>query len=117
MLRGNGKHNIQIMPITNNINRVSSIYEWIKRLEYIPDFEKKKVEKLNKMNEEELSDEDISYLRKHTERVRILSLIKKYKSKYFDEDEGMKAYLYMDEKSISELILDRLDAEELNRRL
>lgn len=85
--------------------------EWVKWLDYVPAFEKEKIDKLlkkkNKTSEEFRKVGNYYYYRKMAE------LFKKYGSKNMNIDEYEEVLLFMQQRSIEEYMNSKLSKEEI----
>lgn len=96
----------------NTIGNIDPIIEWIKWLSYIPIHEKKRIEFLYSKNITDLSIDELKEIINYKERNHMVKLFKKYDKYQCSEDEYLEVYDYMG-KSIKELMIDKLNSEEL----
>ena len=99
------------------IKRISgmNIYlECMKWLKYIPEFQKNKIDKLNKKVVSDLTLEELDEIVSYKEQERMLELFKIYDTDKISEDEYMEVYDYMmDDMMVEKLMLNKLTKEEL----
>ena len=96
----------------NNMGIVDPATEWIKWLEYIPEFEEKKLNKIYKKKVKDLTLDEINFLKTFKEREEMLDLIKKYQCDKCDEEDFLKVYKCINSPIIN-LMLEKLSKDEL----
>lgn len=100
--------------IRGNIMRnVNPLIEWIKWLSYNPIHEQEKINYIYSKKVEDLSIDELKEIIKYKERNRMAQLFIKYNKGECSEEEYMEVYDYMD-KSITDLMMDKLSSEELS---
>lgn len=100
--------------IKGNIMRnVNPLIEWIKWLSYNPLHEQEKINYIYSKRVEDLSIDELKEIIKYKERNHMAQLFIKYNNGECSEEEYMEVYDYMD-KSITELMMDKLSSEELS---
>ncbi len=109
MAKSKGKVKI----IHGNIFGISPIIEWIKWLNYEPQFEKKRIEHLNSKVFSELSCEEINEVYNYKRNKLFAKLFKDYWEDKCSEEDYIKVYNYMCSESIENLMLMKLNHEEL----
>ena len=109
MAKSKGKVKI----IHGNIFGISPIIEWIKWLNYEPQFEKKRIEYLNSKVFSELSSYEIDEVYNYKRNKLFAKLFKDYWEDKCSEEDYIKVYNYMCSESIENLMLMKLNHEEL----
>lgn len=106
-----GSGNMAIVgDVTGNVN---PYIEWIKWLEYEPEFLKLRIQELTSKEIENLSLDELEEIKKYKFQERILKLFKRYGTKYISKDGYMEVYDYMSNNKIEDLMLSKLTKEEL----
>lgn len=99
--------------IRGNVMRsVNPLIEWIKWLSYNPVHEQDKINYIYSKRVEDLSIDELKEILKYKERNRMSQLFIKYNKGECSEEEYMEVYHYMG-KSITDLMMDKLNSEEL----
>lgn len=99
--------------IRGNVMRsVNPLIEWIKWLSYNPVCEQDKINYIYSKRVEDLSIDELKEILKYKERNRMSQLFIKYNKGECSEEEYMEVYHYMG-KSITDLMMDKLNSEEL----
>lgn len=99
--------------IRGNVMRsVNPLIEWIKWLSYNPVHEQDKINYIYSKRVENLSVDELKEILKYKERNRMSQLFIKYNKGECSEEEYMEVYHYMG-KSITDLMMDKLNSEEL----
>ena len=96
----------------NNISNINPIKEWIKWLSYEPEHEIERKKVLYQKSIKELTIDELNEIVKYKTRERMVTLFKKYDNGQCSYNEYMEVYDYMG-KSISNLMLDKLNKQEL----
>lgn len=96
--------------VTGNVN---PNIEWIKWLEYEPEFLKLRIQKLTSKEIENLSLDEIQEIKNYKYLERILKLFKRYGTKEISKDGYMEVYDYMSNNKIEDLMLSKLTKDEL----
>lgn len=97
----------------NVMRNVNPLIEWIKWLSYNPIHEQEKINYIYSKKVEDLSIDELKEIIKYKERNRMAQLFIKYNNGKCSEEEYMEVYDYMD-KSITDLMMDKLSSEELS---
>lgn len=92
---------------------ISPIIEWLKWLNYEPEFEKKRIASLNSKNASELSLEELKELTKYNKNKTMAKLFKIYGTSECSEEDSIRVYEYMRNESIIELMLSKLTHDEI----
>lgn len=96
--------------VTGNVN---PYIEWIKWLEYEPEFLKLRIQELTSKEIENLSIDELEEIKKYKYLERILGLFKIYGTKEISKDGYMEVYDFMVNNKIEDLMLSKLTKEEL----
>jgi hypothetical protein len=110
MSKSGGKVTIITVNVIGNINPLT---EWIKWLNYEPEFEKRRIEYLDTKKISELTLEELEEASKYSRNRIFARLFKTYGTKDCSLEDYMKVYDYMTHESINELMLSKLTSEEL----
>ena len=102
--------NSKTFPLKYGINYY---IEWLKWLDYIPEFENKRRQELESKKIDELSLEELNELKKYLKQSRMLELFKLYGTNNISKEDYMMVYNYMKDCSIEDLMLSKLSKEEL----
>lgn len=97
----------------NVVGNVLPCAEWIKWLNYEPEFEKRRIEYLDTKKISELTTEELKEASKYSRNKVFAKLFKIYGTSECSEEDYMKVYDYMCNESIEELMLSKLTSEEL----
>jgi hypothetical protein len=97
----------------NVIGNINPLIEWIKWLNYEPEFEKIRMEYLDTKKVSELTLEELEEASKYIRNRIFARLFKIYGTKDCSEEDYMRVYDYMTHESINELMLSKLTSEEL----
>ena len=95
----------QVLP---NINPID---EWIKWLEYKPEFQKNRIEELQKRSYSELSIDELQEIFEYFQEEAMLDFFKNYRDDTATEEECTQIYKYM-QKNILTLCNRKLSEEE-----
>ena len=99
--------------VGNVIGNVNPYIEWIKWLEYEPEFEKLRIKELISKEIENFSIDELEEIKKYKFQERILELFKRYGTKEISKDGYMEVYDYMSNNNIEDLMISKLTKEEL----
>ena len=97
----------------NVMRNVNPLIEWIKWLSYNPVHEQEKINYIYSKKVEDLSIDELKEIIKYKERNSMAQLFIKYNKGECSEEEYIEVYDYMD-KSITDLMMDKLSSEELS---
>lgn len=84
-----------------------------KWLNYIPDFQKKRMDYLNNKKVSELSLDEIEEIRNYKYEEMMSNLFKIYKTKKISKENYIKVFDYMESDEIEKVMLRKLTKEEL----
>ena len=104
----NAKREIEKVLTKKNINPID---EWIKWLEYSPEFIEQRIESLQKRDYENLSIEELQEVIEYLQEKTMLTFFKEYKNNTASEDECAQIYKYM-QKNILSMFNKKLTKEE-----
>lgn len=100
--------------ITGNVfGNVSSDIEWIKWLNYEPEFE---IDRINYLENEKVSDlsiKDLEEIIRYRRNREFAKLFKQYGTGEISKEDYMRVYDFMSNESIDDLMLSKLTSEEL----
>ena len=102
--------NSKTFPLKYGINYY---IEWLKWLEYIPEFENIRRQELESKKIDELSLEELNELKKYLKQLQMLELFKLYGTNNISKEDYMRIYNYMKDCSIEDLMLSKLSKDEL----
>lgn len=116
----NGKEKIQQIVMKKRSNpmlmNINPIDEWIKWLEYDPEFKKERIKNLEQKGHGNLSIDEFQYLFEYYQEKVMLNLFKKYKENSAREDDCVQIYKYM-QKNILNVCNKKLSIEEKEEAL
>lgn len=92
---------------------ISPDIEWIKWLNYEPEFEKRRIEYLSSKNTTELSLQELEEISRYRKNKDMANLFKIYGTSECSKEEAKQVYEYMQNTSIEELMLNKLTADEI----
>lgn len=100
--------------ITGNVfGNVSPDIEWIKWLNYEPEFE---IDRINYLENEKVSDlsiKDLEEIIRYRRNREFAKLFKQYGTGEISKEDYMRVYDFMSNESIDDLMLSKLTSEEL----
>ncbi len=100
--------------ITGNVfGNVSPDIEWIKWLNYEPEFE---IDRINYLENEKVSDlsiKDLKEIIRYRRNREFAKLFKQYGTGEISKEDYMRVYDFMSNESIDDLMLSKLTSEEL----
>lgn len=100
--------------ITGNVaGNISPDIEWIKWLNYEPEFERDRINYLENKKVSELSSQDLCEIIGYRKNKEFAELFKQYYSGKVSKKDYMRIYDFMSNESIDDLMLSKLSHEEL----
>lgn len=100
--------------ITGNVfGNVSPDIEWIKWLNYEPEFEIDRINYLENKKVSDLSIKDLEEIIRYRRNREFAKLFKQYGTSEISKEDYMRVYDFMSNESIDDLMLSKLSYEEL----